>query len=108
AFGEVGFFGSLSGINLAAPIIGVSPSVSRHGYLLVARDGGVFTFGDARFFGSLVHRANCSNFTGVLEAKDGSGYWIASDHGGVYAMGNTCFLGSAVRIDYPAKCIGIA
>ena len=51
-FGNAGFFGSLAGQHLNAPIVGLLPTPDDQGYWLVASDGGVFSFGDAAFFGS--------------------------------------------------------
>ncbi len=51
-FGNAGFFGSLAGHRLNAPIVGLLPTPDDRGYWLVASDGGVFSFGDAAFFGS--------------------------------------------------------
>ncbi|HMC39897.1 MAG TPA: hypothetical protein VKI19_09570, partial [Acidimicrobiales bacterium] len=45
-------FGSLAGIALARPIVGMAATATGRGYWLVASDGGVFSFGDARFLGS--------------------------------------------------------
>ena len=52
AFGADSFYGSLGGITLDAPIVGMAPTPDGRGYWLVANDGGVFTFGDAKFYGS--------------------------------------------------------
>ena len=63
AFGDSSYYGSIPGIglhpagsgqpdSLDAPIVGMVPSASGHGYFMVASDGGVFAFGDARFAGS--------------------------------------------------------
>ena len=61
-FGNAGFFGSMGGQHLNAPIVGIAASpgvlnfgtlsLDSDGYWLVASDGGVFTFGQAGFFGS--------------------------------------------------------
>ena len=46
------FYGSLGGIQLKAPVVGIAASPTGKGYWLVASDGGVFAFGDAPFLGS--------------------------------------------------------
>jgi hypothetical protein len=51
-YGDAGFFGSLGGQRLNAPITDIIPTPTRQGYWLVASDGGIFSFGDASFFGS--------------------------------------------------------
>ena len=42
AFGNAGFFGSMAGVKLDAPVIGMASTPSGNGYWLVASDGGVF------------------------------------------------------------------
>lgn len=39
--------------NVNAPITGIAITPTGKGYILVAADGGVFTFGDAEFFGNV-------------------------------------------------------
>ncbi|HET6795215.1 MAG TPA: hypothetical protein VFH45_12260, partial [Acidimicrobiales bacterium] len=45
-------YGSMGGVGLAAPVVGMAATPDGHGYWLVAADGGVFTYGTARFEGS--------------------------------------------------------
>jgi hypothetical protein len=52
SFGDVGYFGSMSGTPLGAPIVGMDRTADGQGYWMVGRDGGIFNFGDAGFFGS--------------------------------------------------------
>lgn len=52
-FGSAGFYGSMGGQRLNAPIVGMAPTPDGHGYWEVASDGGIFNFGDAGFFGSM-------------------------------------------------------
>ena len=44
--------GSLVGVTLARPVVGVAVTPGGDGYWLVASDGGIFSFGDAGFLGS--------------------------------------------------------
>ena len=53
AFGDAGFWGSMGGRQLAAPVVGMAPTADGGGYWLVASDGGIFAFGDAVFSGSM-------------------------------------------------------
>jgi len=53
AFGTAGFYGSMVGKHLNAPITGIIATSDAKGYWLVGADGGVFAFGDADFMGSL-------------------------------------------------------
>jgi hypothetical protein len=52
-FGDAGFYKSMGGTHLNAPIVGMTASSDGHGYLLVASDGGIFNFGSTGFFGSM-------------------------------------------------------
>jgi len=47
-------YGSLAGVALHRPIVGIAQTPGQRGYWLVSSDGGVFSFGDARFYGSAV------------------------------------------------------
>jgi hypothetical protein len=52
AFNAV-FLGSTANIRLNQPVNGMVASPTGQGYLMVADDGGIFTFGDVPFHGSL-------------------------------------------------------
>ncbi len=49
AFGDAGFYGSMGGVPLHQPIVGMAAAPDGKGYWLVAADGGIFAFGSARF-----------------------------------------------------------
>jgi hypothetical protein len=51
AFGDAGFYGSMGGQPLNAPVVGISTDLATGGYWLVAADGGLFSF-NAPFYGS--------------------------------------------------------
>jgi hypothetical protein len=51
-YGEAHFWGSAGAIALNKPIVGMASTTDGGGYLLVAADGGIFTYGDAPFEGS--------------------------------------------------------
>ena len=40
AFGDAGFYGSMGGVRLNAPVVGVAATADGHGYWLAASDGG--------------------------------------------------------------------
>ena len=48
--GRAGFYGSMGGKSLHAPIVGMVATTDGGGYWLVGADGGVFAFGDAGLF----------------------------------------------------------
>jgi hypothetical protein len=52
--GDAGFYGSAAGLHLAAPAVGILPTLDGRGYWVLTADGGVFCFGDAGFRGSAV------------------------------------------------------
>ena len=49
AFGTAGFYGSLAGVTLSAPIQGMATTFDGAGYWLVGQDGAIYAFGDAAF-----------------------------------------------------------
>ena len=93
AFGDAGFFGSLGGMRLNAPVVGMAPTPSGAGYWLVAGDGGLFSFGDAPFLGSLSGTALNQPIAGIAATPSGGGYWMAGADGGVFSFGDATFLG---------------
>lgn len=48
AFSGADFFGSMGGVDLAQPIVGMAPTPSGEGYWFVAGDGGVFATGSGK------------------------------------------------------------
>ena len=63
------------------------------GYLLTARDGGVFTFGDAEFHGSMGGHHLDAPVVGIARDATGHGYWLVARDGGVFTFGAAPFLG---------------
>jgi hypothetical protein len=51
-FGTAGYFGSMGGVPLNAPIVSIERTPDAQGYWMLGRDGGIFSFGDAGFYGS--------------------------------------------------------
>ena len=105
SFGDSSFYGSIPGLglhpagsglpnSLDAPIVGMVPTLTGHGYFMVASDGGVFAFGDARFEGSCPGIGGCSGpAVTVIPDHSGNGYWLVTANGGVYAFGDAPFYG---------------
>ena len=106
SFGNSSYYGSIPGIglhpagsglpnSLNAPIVGMVPSVSGHGYFMVASDGGVFAFGDAHFAGSCPGIGGCvGSAVSVMPDSTGKGYWLVTNLGAVYAFGDAQFYGA--------------
>lgn len=99
-FGSAGFHGSLGGVKLNAPIVGMAPTPSGNGYYLVAEDGGVFCFGDCTFRGSMGGTKLNAPMVGI--SVTASGYRLFGADGSVFDFGPG-FYGSAVgtRLNAP-------
>ena len=106
------YYGSIPGLglhpagsglphSLNAPIVGMVPTVTGHGYFMVASDGGVFAFGDAHFEGSCPGIGGCAGAAvSVMPDSTGNGYWLVTNTGDVYAFGDAPFYGA------PAPAVG--
>ena len=94
AYGTAGFYGSMGGMHLNQPVVGMAPSVDGRGYWLVASDGGVFAFGDAPFEGSTGNLHLNAPVVGMVPTVDGQGYWLVAADGGVFSFGDAVFYGS--------------
>ena len=105
SFGDSSFYGSLPGLgfhpngsgipkSLNAPIVGMVPTFTGHGYFMVASDGGVFAFGDAKFEGSCPGIGGCAgSAVSVMPDHTGNGYWLVTNLGAVYAFGDAAYYG---------------
>lgn len=51
-YGGAPVYGTLAGVHLAEPIVGIVATPTGKGYWLVGKDGGIFSFGDAGYFGN--------------------------------------------------------
>ncbi|MGD8344457.1 MAG: hypothetical protein PVH53_12735, partial [Desulfobacterales bacterium] len=71
---------------LNEPVVDFMPSASGRGYLMVAKNGGMFAFGDARFLGTGNQRQYS---TAASIAPNGSHYYILDARGGTLCRG-TC------------------
>jgi hypothetical protein len=100
AFGDATFEGSVPGLPNSPrvnDIVGVAPTASGRGYLLIGSDGVVFAFGDATFEGSvpgLPGSLQVNDIVGVAPTASGKGYWMVGSDGGVFSFGDATFMGS--------------
>ena len=113
SFGDSTYYGSLpalgfhpsgSGVpqSLNAPIVGMVPSFTGHGYFMVASDGGVFAFGDAKFAGSCPGIGGCAGTAvAVMPDHSGNGYWLVTTTGDVYAFGDAAYYGAPTPSSVP-------
>jgi len=77
-----------SGLNVAAPIVGMAATPDGGGYWLVAADGGIFSFGRATFHGSPAGSLTRQHGVALARTNDGGGYWITTTNGAVVADGD--------------------
>ena len=79
----------------AAPIARAAvPATASHGYWLVGRDGGIFSFGSAPFYGSTGNLQLQRPVVGITPTPDHHGYWLVAADGGIFAFGDAGFYGS--------------
>jgi len=107
-FGDAGYFGSMAGVQLNAPVVGMAPTPDAKGYWLVASDGGVFSFGDAGSYGSMGGQALHDPVVGMAATPDGRGYWLVASDGGIFAYGDAGFHGSAGALHLDAPIVAMA
>jgi hypothetical protein len=108
AFGGAPNLGSIAGLSLNQPVVGIAATPDGGGYWLATSDGGIFSFGDAKFFGSTGSVRLNKPVVGIAATPDGGGYWLAASDGGIFSFGDAKFFGStgSVRLNKPV--VGIA
>ena len=108
SFGNAGFYGSLGGQSLNAPVSGMARTTNSAGYRLCARDGGVFCFGNAGYFGSMAGQSLGGPVIGIESSASGAGYWLVGTDGGIYTFGDAPFHGSMGGQQLNAPVVGMA
>ena len=108
AFGNTTYRGSLGGMRLRRPIVGMAPTPSKKGYWMVASDGGIFSFGDAKFYGSTGNINLRQPIVGMAPTRTGRGYWLVASDGGIFAFGDARFRGSTGHLRLRQPVVGIA
>jgi hypothetical protein len=108
SFGDANFFGSMGGVPLNRPVVGMAATPSTNGYWLVASDGGIFSFGDAPFFWSTGAIHLNQPVVGMAATPDGRGYWLVAADGGIFAFGDAPFYGSTGAIHLNKPVVGMA
>ncbi|HEY2430331.1 MAG TPA: hypothetical protein VGI06_15430 [Acidimicrobiales bacterium] len=92
--GSAAMHGSMSGVHLDQPVVGMAATPDGQGYWLVASDGGIFAFGSAAFLGSMGGTPLALPIVGMAATPDGQGYWLVASDGGIFAFGSAGFHGS--------------
>jgi len=108
SFGEASALGSVSGLTLSRPIVGMTSTPDKRGYWMVASDGGIFTFGDAGFYGSTGGLPLNKPIVGMASTPDGKGYWLVASDGGIFAFGDAGFYGSTGGLALAQPIVGMA
>jgi hypothetical protein len=93
AFPSATFLGSMGGMHLNAPVVGMATTPGNGGYWLVASDGGIFSFGNAQFYGSTGSLHLNAPIVGMAATPSGGGYWEVAADGGVFNF-DASFYGS--------------
>jgi len=88
------FYGSMGGLPLNQPMVGMAINGSGNGYWTVASDGGIFSFGNSPFFGSMGGHPLNKPIVGMAATPTGQGYWMVASDGGIFAFGDAPFYGS--------------
>ena len=92
----------------AAPVSRVPVSATvHHGYWLVGRDGGIFSFGSAPFYGSTGNLQLQRPVVGITPTPDDRGYWLVAADGGIFAFGDAAFYGSTGNISLNKPIVGM-
>ena len=100
--------GSLTGMRLNEPIVGMAATPDGGGYWLVASDGGIFSFGDAHFYGSTGGFHLNKPIVGMAPTPDGGGYWLVASDGGIFSFGDAHFYGSTGGLHLNKPIVGMA
>ena len=93
-FGAANSYGSMAGVALTKPVVGIAATPDGKGYWLVASDGGIFTFGDAAFYGSTGSLRLNQPIVAMAPTPDSKGYWLVASDGGIFTFGDAVFYGS--------------
>jgi alpha-tubulin suppressor-like RCC1 family protein len=107
-FGSAGFFHSMGGKHLNAPVVGMAAAPDGKGYWLVASDGGIFAFGDAGFYQSMGGKHLNAPIVGMAATQDGKGYWLVAADGGIFTFGDAGFFQSEGGKHLNAPIVGMA
>ena len=106
--GDAHWFGDMSQVALARPIVGIEATPTGHGYWLLGADGGVFSFGDASFHGSTGGMRLVAAALQMATTPNGAGYDFVAGDGGIFSFGNAAFHGSTGNLRLARPVVGMA
>jgi hypothetical protein len=116
-FGVAPWCGSLAGVPVTSPVIGIASMPSGGGYWLATADGGVYAFGAARLYpgknglpalGSMAGQPLPGRIVAIVSSRDGRGYMLAGADGSVYSFGDAPYLGSMAGVPLNKPIVGMA
>ena len=103
----VASYGSLAGVTINKPVVGIASDACTGGYWLAAADGGVFSY-NAPFYGSAAGITLDKPVVAITADPTTGGYWLAAADGGVFSY-NAPFYGSATPGTTPSgQVVGAA
>lgn len=105
--GGAACYGSLSGVSLNQPIVGVAVDRATGGYWLVAKDGGVFAF-NAPYMGGEGGTVLNKPIVGMAATRNGNGYDLVASDGGVFTFGSAKFAGSTGAMALNKPVVGMS
>jgi hypothetical protein len=108
AYGDATYLGSMAGVPLVRPVVGIASTHTGNGYWLVAGDGGIFSFGDAQFHGSTGNLKLNKPVVGLSATASGNGYWFVATDGGIFSYGDAVFYGSTGAMVLNKPVVGMA
>jgi hypothetical protein len=95
-------------LTLPAQALGTILDDDKPGYVLVATDGGMFTFGAADFSGSTGAVKLNQPIVGAAPHPSGRGYWLVAADGGIFTFGQAGFHGSTGAVKLNRPIVGMA
>jgi hypothetical protein len=108
AYGNVAYCGSLAGVKLKYPVVGMAATSDGGGYWLVNSAGEVFSFGDATFYGPARNLHSKAPVISMAATPDGRGYWLVAENGRVFPFGDAQFFGPRAKLHLKAPIVAIA
>jgi hypothetical protein len=100
-------YGSVQGLPLGGPIVGIAATANGRGYWLVGADGSVYSFGDAANYGSMGGKPLNKPIVGMAADPRTGGYWLVSEDGGIFSF-HAPFYGSTGSIHLNKPIVGMA